>query len=297
MRKVSFEYFPPRGPIGAQTLRTTVDTLHALAPAYGTVTFGAAGSTIEGTRDLVLELNRGPVPVASHITAVGLGRDALFAYTDQLWEAGVSRLVVLRGDLPPGLSADDVCGPEHFDTAVALVEALLRRHPFDISVAAYPETHPRAVSPEADIDVLKAKQDVGARRAFTQFFFDNGDFFRFRDKAAAAGVTIPIIPGILPILRYRTMLLFADACGARVPAWLKARFPGGDPGRHLAQAARTVRGQVIGLAREGVDDIHIYTLNQAHLAAIAAKTFLAGPSASMDMAAPVSGRQATGRTG
>lgn len=274
MRQVSFEYFPPRGLKGAQTLARTIRSLSAMKPVYQTVTFGAAGSTIDGTRDAVLDLQRTGIPAASHVTAVGLPRAKLLEFADELWEKGVTRLVVLRGDLPEGLSAADVSGPDYVSTALELQRALLARHAFDVSVAAYPETHPKAASHEADLDVLRAKQDAGAARAITQFFFDNELFLRFRDSAAARGVTIPIVPGIITIPRFKSLLGFADTCGATVPSWLRERFAGADEEAHARAAARTVREQVEGLAREGVDDIHVYTLNRAELASVAARSFL-----------------------
>ena len=263
---VSFEFFPPTDPEMETTLWNSVRRLAPLSPRFVSVTYGADGSTRDRTLEIVRRLQADTaLTVAPHITSVGASRAELLELARNYWTSGVRRVVALRGDLPdqgPGVAASDA-----FRWGLDLVRGLRSVADFDISVAAYPEVHPQARSAQDDLDNLKRKIDAGATRALTQFFFDNGAYLRFRDACVAAGIAVPIVPGILPIMRFPQVQRFARRCGAMIPDWLARRFEGLDEDvetRRLLGAAVALE-QVEHLQRHGVSEFHFYTLNRADL--------------------------------
>ena len=264
---VSFEFFPPADAAMEQTLWRSIERLAPLRPRFVSVTYGADGSTRERTHHVVTRVMRETaLTPAPHLTCVGADRDSVLAIARNYWSMGVRHIVALRGDAPQGAARYEPF-PGGFAYAVDLVKGLRTVGDFDISVAAYPETHPQAASAAADLEHLKAKLDAGASRAITQFFFDTTAFLRFRDRCVAAGVRASLVPGILPITRMPQMLRFAARCGATVPGWLRARFDGldGDPETQRLISAAFAIGQVEALSREGVEEFHFYTLNRAEL--------------------------------
>ncbi len=265
--QVSFEFFPPKTEEMERSLWAAIARLATLDPAYVSVTYGAGGTTRERTHATVVRLRQETtLQPAAHLTCVGATRDEIDAIARRYWDAGVRHLVALRGDPPEG-AAHYVPHPGGYAFAADLVAGLRRIAPFDISVAAYPETHPEALSAEADLDNLKRKMDAGASRAITQFFFDVEVFLRFRDRAVAAGITQPIIPGILPVTNFATVRRFAAMCGACVPAWMADLFDGldDDPETRRLVAAAVAVEQCRALHAHGVEQFHFYTLNRADL--------------------------------
>lgn len=265
--RFSFEFFPPGNAAMEARLWQTVERLAPLKPLFVSVTYGADGSTRERTHDIVTRIHATTGLVsAPHLTCVGASRAEVLDIARRYWDAGIRHIVALRGDPPKG-SARYVPHPDGFPYAADLVAGLKTVGDFEISVAAYPEVHPEAVSAAADLDNLKRKVDAGASRAITQFFFDPGAFLRFRDAAAAAGITVPIVPGILPITRFPQITKFAAACGASIPDWLQERFASleEDPDTRAMIAASVAIDMVETLRRHGVADFHFYTLNRAEL--------------------------------
>ena len=265
--RFSFEFFPPRDAATEARLWQTVERLAPLKPAFVSVTYGADGSTRERTHEIVTRIHAETGLVsAPHLTCVGASRGEVLEIAQRYWDAGIRHIVALRGDPPKG-SESYVPHPDGFSYAADLVAGLKTVGDFEISVAAYPEVHPEAVSAAADLENLKRKVDAGASRAITQFFFDPGAFLRFRDAAAAAGISVPIVPGILPITRFPQILKFAAACGASVPDWLRERFAGldDDADTRAMIAASVAIDMVETLRRHGVADFHFYTLNRAEL--------------------------------
>jgi methylenetetrahydrofolate reductase (NADPH) len=265
--EVSFEFFPPADSEMESTLWKSVERLAPLSPRFVSVTYGADGSTRERTHNVVTRIQREtPLVGAPHLTCIGASRGEILDIARKYWDQGIRQLVALRGDPPRGQS-QYVPRSDGFAYASDLVAGLKSVADFDISVAAYPEVHPEATSADVDLDNLKRKVDAGASRAITQFFYDPGVFLRFRDRAEAAGITAPIVPGILPITRFPQVLKFAAMCGASVPEWLKDRFNGldDDPETRRLIAASVAIEQVQELARQGVRDFHFYTLNRAEL--------------------------------
>jgi methylenetetrahydrofolate reductase (NADH) len=263
---LSFEFFPPKTPEMEERLWQAVTALEPLAPRFVSVTYGAGGSTRERTHATVARIRRetGLEP-AAHLTCVGASRAEIDAVAQRYWEAGIRHIVALRGDPPSGerYRAHD----KGYARAVDLVAGLRRLADFEVSVAAYPEIHPDAASAVADLDNLKRKIDAGARCAITQFFFDPDVFLRFRDRAVAAGVAVPLVPGILPIGNFAQVQKFAKGCGATIPAWLTREFAGLD-GLASAQAKVGVKvalAQCAALRRAGIGEFHFYTLNRADL--------------------------------
>ncbi len=265
-RSVSFEFFPPKTPEMEQALWRTVERLAPLRPAFVSVTYGAGGSTRERTHATVKRLveETGLAP-AAHLTCVAATRDEVDAVARGYWAAGVRHIVALRGDSPAG-GAYQV-HPGGYEYAADLVAGLKRIADFEISVAAFPEGHPDAASAQADLDNLKRKIDAGATRAITQFFFYNDVYFRFVDRARAAGITVPIIPGIIPVTNFKQIVKFAAMCGTAVPSAMARHFDGldDDPETRKLVAAMLAAEQVRGLAAGGVTDFHFYTLNRADL--------------------------------
>ena len=265
--EVSFEFFPPADAEMEATLWKSVERLAPLAPRFVSVTYGADGSTRERTHNVVTRIQRDtPLVGAPHLTCVGASRGEILDIARKYWDQGIRHLVALRGDPPRGQN-QYVPRSDGFAYASDLVAGLKSVADFDISVAAYPEKHPEALSASVDLDNLKRKVDAGASRAITQFFYDTDVFLRFRDRAEAAGITAPIVPGILPITRFPQVLKFAAMCGASVPDWLKDRFHGldDDPETRRLIAASVAIEQVQQLTRQGVREFHFYTLNRAEL--------------------------------
>ena len=266
--RVSFEFFPPKTPEAEASLWKTVERLAPLNPEFVSVTYGADGSTRERTHQVIESIltktSLKPVP---HLTCVGAPRKEIDAIADEYWNMGVRQIVALRGDPEGGAEADYVPHPDGYAYASDLVQGLLEKHPFELFVAAYPETHPQAVSEDADLDNLKRKVDAGGHRAITQFFFDNEIFLRFRDRVAAAQIDVELIPGILPVTNFNTLVRFAGACGASIPQSLSTLFEGLDEDQTTRQliAAHAAVSQAENLGQEGVEDFHFYTLNRADL--------------------------------
>lgn len=263
---ISFEFFPPNSEKMAETLWQSVETLAPLGPRFVSVTYGAGGSTRERTHATVARIVRETnVPAAAHLTCVNASREDIDAIADAYWQVGVRHIVALRGDPPAG----ETFAPHRqgYASAADLVAGLRARHPFEISVSAYPEVHPQATSPQADLDALKAKVDAGASRAITQFFFAPETFFRFRDQVAAAGIDIELVPGILPVSNVATTRRIAAQCGTAIPAWMDRLFEGLDdhpPARQLVAA--TIAAEMSRkLYAGGVRHFHFYTLNRAEL--------------------------------
>jgi methylenetetrahydrofolate reductase (NADPH) len=265
---VSFEFFPPGDAAMAATLWQSVQRLAPLAPRFVSVTYGADGSTRERTHDLVSRVqHETQLTSAPHLTCVGAPREEVLQIARRYWAEGIRHIVALRGDPPAGAAAY-VPHPQGFAYASDLVAGLRTVADFDISVAAYPEVHPEALSADEDLDNLKRKVDAGATRAITQFFYDNDVYFRFRDRCAAAGINVSIVPGILPITRFPQVTSFAARCGATIPGWLAERFVGleNDPETRRLIAASVAIQQVTRLReRGGVSEFHFYTLNRAEL--------------------------------
>ena len=264
---VSFEFFPPKTEKMAETLWESIQTLAPLGPRFVSVTYGAGGSTRERTHATVERiLNETDLTPAAHLTCVGASREEVDAIARDYWQLGVRHIVALRGD-PPEAGAKYQPHPQGYRDAIDLVAGLKAIAPFDISVAAYPEIHPDSSSRAFDLENLKRKVDAGADRAITQFFFSADCFFRFRDEAAAAGIDVEIVPGILPVSNVATTRRFAATCGATIPQWLDDLFEGLDDLPSARQLiAATVAAELCGqLYAGGVRHFHFYTLNRAEL--------------------------------
>jgi len=264
---VSFEFFPPKTEKMAGTLWESIQTLEPLQPRFVSVTYGAGGSTRERTHATVERiLKETSLTPAAHLTCVGASRDEIDEIARGYWDLGVRNIVALRGDAPEAGTRYQP-HPEGYRDACELVSGLKRVGPFDISVAAYPEIHPDSPDRAFDLDNLKRKVDAGADRAITQFFFSAESFFRFRDEAAAAGVDVEIVPGILPVSNVATTRRFAGSCGASIPQWLDELFEGLDDLPSARQLiAATVAAELCGQLYAGdVRHFHFYTLNRAEL--------------------------------
>ncbi len=268
---VSFEFFPPGDAAMGRQLWDCVQRLAPLQPKFVSVTYGADGSTRSRTHEWVLRILRETgLEVAPHLTCVGASRAEVLRIAEEYWQHGVRHMVALRGDAPADPAAPN--GPYRppaggFDYASDLVAGLKGVGNFDLSVAAYPEGHPESGGVEADLENLRRKVQAGARRAITQFFFDTDIFLRYRDRCAAAGINVSLVPGILPITRFPQLLRFAERCGATVPKGLRELFEGldDDPETRRMIAANVAIEQVQRLRRHGVHEFHFYTLNRAEL--------------------------------
>jgi methylenetetrahydrofolate reductase (NADPH) len=264
---VSFEFFPPKSEKMAEVLWDSIKTLAPLRPRFVSVTYGAGGSTRERTHATVERIVRETdLCAAAHLTCVNASREQIDSIARSYWDAGVRHSVALRGDPPEGASSEPCL--DGYPDAASLVAGLKRVAPFEISVACYPEVHPHATCPEADLDNLKRKVDSGADRAISQFFFSPDAFFRFRDRVAAAGMGVEIVPGILPVSNVAQTRTFAGQCGAAIPEWMDALFEGLDDKPAARQLiAATVAAELCGqLYAGGVRHFHFYTLNRAELA-------------------------------
>ena len=259
---VSFEYFPPKTPEGAEKLRAVRRQLQALAPEFCSVTYGAGGSTHQGTFDTVREILQEGVAAASHFSCIGATRESVREQLAMLSAMGVKRLVALRGDLPSGYGM----GGE-FQYASDLVSFIRSEtgDAFRIEVAAYPEVHPQARSPEADLRAYVAKVQAGASSAITQYFYNADAYFRFVDDAARQGAQVPVVPGIMPIGSSSQLLRFSDACGAEVPRWIRLRLQsyGDDVASIKAFGLDVVTHLCEQLRAGGAPALHFYTMNQS----------------------------------
>lgn len=265
--RLSFEFFPPKTEKLEEQLWACIRRLEPLGPRFVSVTYGAGGSTQERTHQTVARLvAETSLTPAAHLTCVGATRDEVDAVARRYWEAGVRHIVALRGD-PPAGAATYTPHPGGYAQAEDLVRGLKRIGEFEISVGAYPEMHPAAVSAEADLDFLKRKIDAGATRAITQYFFDTETYLRFLDRCLAKGITVPIVPGILPVSNFQQVVKFSAMCGASVPGWMGQLFEGleEDVETRRMVAAVVAAEQVRLLQANGVDEFHFYTLNRPDL--------------------------------
>jgi methylenetetrahydrofolate reductase (NADPH) len=263
---LSFEFFPPKTEALESQLWACIRRLEPLKPRFVSVTYGAGGTTRLRTHVTVARIvqETGLVP-AAHLTCVGASRTEVDEVARQYWDAGVRHIVALRGDPPPGAVYEP--HPDGYAFACDLVAGLKRVGDFEVSVAAYPETHPAAVNPGGDLDNLKRKLDAGATRAITQFFFDTSVYLRFLDRCLAAGITAPIVPGILPVSNFAQAVKISSMCGTSVPDWLGHLFDGTDDDQEIRRMVATVVAaeQVRLLQANGVDEFHFYTLNRPDL--------------------------------
>jgi methylenetetrahydrofolate reductase (NADPH) len=265
---VSFEFFPPKTAEMETKLWQAVKRLEPLAPRFVSVTYGAGGSTRERTHATVVRIRREtPLEPAAHLTCIGATCGEIDRVAEHYWESGIRHVVALRGD-PPLDRGRYSPHPGGYRYAADLVAGLKRVANFEVSVAAFPEMHPEADSAEADLDNLKRKIDAGAARAITQFFFDTEVYLRFVERARARGITVPIVPGILPVSNVAQTRKFAAQCGATLPAWMAGLFEGldDDPETRRLVAASIAIEQCRLLQAEGVREFHFYTLNRADLA-------------------------------
>lgn len=261
--KFSFEFFPPRTEKGLENLRATWRELAQFSPEYFSVTFGAGGSTLEGTFDTIRAISQdATAPATPHISCISATRAGVSSLLQRYRDIGINRLVVLRGDVPSGMYS-----PGEFRYADELVRFIRAEHGthFHLSVAAYPEVHPQAKTAQQDLANFVRKVQAGADVAITQYFFNADGYFDFVERARAAGVTIPIVPGIMPITNYEQLARFSDTCGAEIPRWLRLQLAGMED-RSDAMAALGVQ-VITDLCRQlqagGVDELHFYALNKA----------------------------------
>ena len=267
--KASFEFFPPKTEAMERTLWEAVTRLAPLRPTFFSVTYGAGGSTRQRTHDTVVRLKKETgIEPAAHLTCVAASKGEIDDVARAYWDAGIRHVVALRGDPPTGMGGKYQAHPGGYANAAELVAGLKKIGPFQISVAGYPEKHPDSSDATADLDNLTRKVDAGADRCITQFFFEVDDFLRFRERAAAAGINVPIVPGIMPVLNFQTVTRISGLCGASVPAWLAQLFDGLDDDLETRRMiAATVAGDLCrNLQAEGVEQFHFYTLNRAELA-------------------------------
>ena len=265
---VSFEFFPPKSDEAEAGLWRTLRKLEPMGPRFVSVTYGAGGTTRDRTlatvKRIVDETNLKP---AAHLTCVGATREEVNTVVREMYQAGVRHILALRGDPPQGVGARFTPHPDGYHNAADLVRGIREIADFEVSVSAYPEKHPESVSIEEDLAFLADKADHGATQAITQFFFYNAAFLRLRDRIAARGIKIKLLPGILPITNFAKAQEFAAKCGAHIPPEMARRFAGLDaePETRNLVAAMVAAEQAQALQREGVEDFHFYTLNRADL--------------------------------
>ncbi len=266
-RTFSFEFFPPQTPEGMTKLRATREQLAQLKPKYFSVTYGAGGSTRDRTLACVLEIREAGYEAAPHISCIGATRESVIALLERFRGHDIRRLVALRGDLPSGMA-----DPGEFRFANELV-AFVREQTgdwFHIEVAGYPEYHPQARSPAADLDNFRRKVDAGANSAITQYFFNPDAYWHFVDEAQSRGVKVPIVPGIMPIASFTKLARFSDACGAEIPRWIRRKLESfGDDTLSIREFGLDVVTDLCAdLLDDGAPGLHFYTLNQAGLTSI-----------------------------
>ncbi len=263
-RTFSFEFFPPQTPEGMDKLRATRRQLGQLKPAFFSCTFGAGGSTRDRTLETVLEIQAEGHPAAPHLSCIGSTQENVRAVLARYQDAGIRRIVALRGDLPSGMA-----DPGAFRYANELVEFIRRETGdwFHIEVAAYPEYHPQARNPRDDLENFKRKVDAGANSAITQYFYNADAYDQFVDQAQALGVTLPIVPGIMPIANFSKIARFSDACGTEIPRWMRKKFEsfGDDSASVRSFGLDVVTALCERLLANGAPGLHFYTLNQAGL--------------------------------
>jgi len=266
---VSFEFFPPKTEKMEETLWESINVLAPLQPKFVSVTYGAGGTTRARTHDIVTHIqSRTGVQTAAHLTCVAHTQGEIDEIAKSYWENGIRHIVALRGDAPGDMEAKYAPTPGGYAYASDLVAGLKKVAPFEISVAGYPEMHPEAINAQMDLLNLKRKVEAGADRVITQFFMAPEKFLQFRDRAVAAGITVPIVPGILPITNFSKTVDFAHRCGADMPGWMATMFEGLDdqPKTRQLVAATVAAEQCRVLHENGVRDFHFYTLNRAELA-------------------------------
>lgn len=283
---LSFEFIPPRTEAMERRLWACIRRLASLSPRFVSVTYGAGGSTRNSTQATVLRLQQETdlVP-AAHLTCVGASREEIDDIAAQYWEAGIRHIVALRGD-PPAGGTGYTPHPEGYAYASDLVAGLRRIADFEISVAAYPEGHPAALSPEADLDNLKRKLDAGATRAITQYFFEASTYMRFLDRCLAAGIAAPIVPGIMPVSDYDQIAQFSKMCGITVPPWLTHLFEEtlGNPELRRTIGSLVAVEQIRALQARGVNEFHVSTLNRPDLSYAIAHILGARPTGGLKQA-------------
>jgi methylenetetrahydrofolate reductase (NADPH) len=267
--RASFEFFPPKSPEADAALWNTIRRIEPLDPAFVSVTYGAGGTTRERTLDTVTRLvHETSLKPAAHFTCVGASKQDIDGTLEAFIAAGVRHIVALRGDPQGGIGTRYEPHPDGYAQTADLVAAIRAKGDIEVSVSAYPEKHPESANFESDLDALKAKIDAGATRAITQFFFDNDVYFRYLDRVRARGITIPIVPGILPVENFAQTAQFTAKAGASIPAWFAQRFDGLEQDRETRRlvAAAVAAEQVFDLLDRGVSDFHFYTMNRADLA-------------------------------
>lgn len=266
--RVSFEFFPPKNAEMEATLWASIQRLAPLTPSFVSVTYGAGGSTRERTHATVKRIiEETSLKPAAHLTCVAATRDEVDEVIRAYHDVGVRHIVALRGDPVEGIGHAFRPHPGGYQSSADLVAGIKKIGDFDVSVSAYPEKHPESASLDSDLDILQAKVDAGADRAVTQFFFDNDLYFRYLDKVRARGITLPIVPGILPVQNFKQASGFAKRAGASIPDWMAQRFEGldSDPETRKLVAAAVAVEQVYDLLDRGVTDFHFYTMNRADL--------------------------------
>jgi methylenetetrahydrofolate reductase (NADPH) len=262
---ISFEFFPPKTDAGFASLYETIEDLKPLNPSYVSVTYGAGGSTRAKTVELVEKIQReGGIRSMAHLTCVGHTSDEIGSILDDLWNAGIRNVLALRGDPPAGQS-QFVATEGGFAYADQLVKFVKGRHDFSIGVAGYPEGHPQCLNKTRDLENLKKKVDNGGAFVVTQLFFDNEDFYKFREAARAIGIRVPIVAGLMPILNVAQIKRFVGMCGAKIPhpLLLKLEALESDPEAVYAAGVEYATRQCEDLIKKGVDGIHFYTLNKS----------------------------------
>ncbi|WP_420332843.1 methylenetetrahydrofolate reductase [NAD(P)H] [Roseibium sp.] len=264
----SFEFFPPKSDRMAEMLWSTVKRLETLNPSFVSVTYGAGGSTRERTHKTVERiLNETDLLPAAHLTCVGASQTEVDEIVRDYWDLGVRHLVALRGDPLDGIGSRYTPHNNGYPYASDLVAGIKKIADFDISVSGYPEKHPESGSWQSEIDNLKRKVDAGADRIITQYFFDNDLFDDYLDRIAAAGINVPVVPGILPIHNFEQTMVFSAKCGTSIPQWLARRFTGlhNDPETRKLVGVSIACEQVMDLVDRGINDFHFYTMNRADL--------------------------------
>ena len=262
MLPISLEFFPPKTPEGVDKLRAVRQQLYALKPEFCSVTFGAGGSTQDGTLQTVSAIMAEGVPAAPHLSCIGQTRESLRERLTAYRAAGVTRIVALRGDLPSGYGAAGEF--RYASDLVAFIREETGDH-FHLEVAAYPETHPQARSPQPDLEAFAAKVKAGANAGITQYFFNSDAYFRYVDDLYKLGVDVPIVPGIMPIASSTQLMRFSDACGAEIPRWIRLRLQsfGDDTASIKAFGVDVVADLCEQLSNGGAPGLHFYTMNQA----------------------------------
>jgi len=260
----SFEFFPPRTPEGVEKLKKVRDELGELKPKYFSVTFGAGGSTQQGTLDAVLDIQQAGFCAAPHISCIGTSKETITGLLNTYKENGIQHLVALRGDMPSGAGSISDGDFQHANELVAFIRESYGDH-FFIEVAAYPEFHPQAPNAQADLDNFKRKVEAGANSALTQYFFNPDAYFAFIDECEKRDINIPVVPGIMPITNYTQLARFSDMCGAEIPRWIRKRLEGfGDDKDSIkAFGEEVITDLCHQLLEAGAPGLHFYSLNQA----------------------------------